>query len=311
MEKTYYLDLSKKIRIIGIPITTKCNLNCKHCLRCVGDKPVNNQEMSLESAKEIAQKISKKTEFVNLSAGYGEPLLNKNVVEIAKTFREYGTKTIIYSNCSIKTWLNLNKLFTDIFIFSADFYHYNDLDKFKKKVSEFLLFANQIEFCFADKFIISCVIDIDDLSIEIIKFLLEEIQNKYPNVYFEFHWRMYYDHKQYSYNLKQKQEFESLFRFFAKNTKVIFPTLTNIKNNICTDLFESLYFDYEGNLRKCCVFMDCDTTHNLYKMSLDEILSSKILADWRNKWVNEGEFDFCKFCPIGHGNVRVFSEKLY
>lgn len=301
MEKKYCLD-PKKLSIIGIPITTKCNLNCKHCLRQIRYEYVNKDwNMSIMQATEIAEKISEKTEYVNLSAGYGETLLHDKVAEITRIFRNNGIKTIVYSNGTHEIMDKLKELKTDIFIYSADIYHHLCINHFRDNVERFINYANQVNYMFADKFIISCVIEPDAQNQKIIEYLVKVCENNI-RIYLEFHWRMFYG-KYSNYSDKDKAFIQWLANL-PINEKISIPALDRQVKNECKDIFNSLYFDYQGNIRKCCIFMESNVECNIYEMEIDEIMESTLMNKWQKEWVDRGEFNFCKNCPIGHGFLR-------
>jgi len=298
MEKRYCLD-HRKLSVIGIPITTKCNLNCRHCLRQVWHEYVNKDwYISVTQATEIAEKISGKTEYVNLSAGYGETLLHDEAVEITNIFRNNGIKTIIYSNGTNDIMDKLERLKTDIFVYSTDIYHHADINCFKNHVEYFINYANRVKYAFADKFIISCVIEPDLQSREVIEYLVNICKND-ERIYLEFHWRMFYEE-----HLNCSDKNEMFIRWLADlpvNKTISIPALDRKVKNECNDIFDSLYFDYNGNVRKCCVFMESDAECNIYKMEIDEIIKSTLMNKWQMEWRDRGEFVFCRNCPIGHG----------
>lgn len=298
MEKKYCSE-PKTLNVIGIPITTKCNLNCRHCLRQIRHEYMNKDwNMSIEQATEIAEKISGKTEYINLSAGYGETLLHDKAAEIARIFRNRGIKTIIYSNGTNDTIKKLKGLKTDIFVYSADIYHHVDIDHFRYNVESFVNYANQAKYIFANKFIISCVIEPDVQSQEVIEFLVNICEND-VRIYLEFHWRMFYgEHLYYS------DESEAFIKWLANlsfNERISIPALKRKVKNECRDIFNSLYFDYQGNIRKCCIFMENSAECNIYEKEIDEIIKSTLMKKWQKEWIDKGEFDFCKSCSIGHG----------
>lgn len=301
MEKRYCLD-QKKLNIIGLPITTKCNLKCEHCLRQVKNEYTNRDwDMSLVEAINVLKKISKKTKYVNLSAGYGETLLHNEVEDIVNVFRSGGIKTIIYSNCTRAVWGKLERLETDVFIYSADLYHHINISHFKDNVKKFINYVRQLKYIFTDKFIISCTIEPDNQSREVVEFLVDMCEND-TNIFLEFHWRMFYGEKN---EVSDKVfEFMQWMDNLVLNERIRIPMLENKTENVCRDIFNSLYFDYNGNVRKCCIFMESDPRCNIYKMNVDEILNSTLLNNWQREWLDEGEFEFCRNCPIGHGFVR-------
>lgn len=112
---------------IGLPVTDRCNLSCKMCRRKLYlEKGIlDKKDLSLSLIEIVIEKIKNKVKFFNISAGYGEPLLHKNVVEIIKKIKESGLKVILFTNGTLLNKEMARKLLMnglDIIIFSFEGY---------------------------------------------------------------------------------------------------------------------------------------------------------------------------------------------
>jgi len=78
-------------------ITSRCNLNCKHCY--VKGRPLGNELSTKEAFKLVSILADLGIEWVNITGG--EPLLRKDLFQIIDKFREYGIEATIFSNLTI------------------------------------------------------------------------------------------------------------------------------------------------------------------------------------------------------------------
>jgi radical SAM protein with 4Fe4S-binding SPASM domain len=76
-----------------VAVTERCNISCRHCRTVRSDR-----ELTLEQAKAIANKLSGKTESVNLTGG--EPLLHKDIFDIIRAFKNNGISVTLSTNGS-------------------------------------------------------------------------------------------------------------------------------------------------------------------------------------------------------------------
>ena len=103
--------LRKEIIDNQIPVTTfimltsKCNFFCKHCF--VSPEKNKYADLKLEQWKNILD-ILKQKGTVNLVISGGEPLLNKNFIEIYKYAYQLKFHIIIFTNASLLTKEHLN-----------------------------------------------------------------------------------------------------------------------------------------------------------------------------------------------------------
>lgn len=90
------LLLYKRPRVVIWNITSSCNLHCKHCYFDVTQRQ-DSQELNYTEAKALIQDLAKLKVPVILFSG-GEPLLRKDIFELAYFAKDFGIKTALSSN---------------------------------------------------------------------------------------------------------------------------------------------------------------------------------------------------------------------
>ena len=83
----------KKYRKIYIEITNNCNLNCSFC----SEVKRKRKNMTLNEFEEILKKIKDYTDYIYLHVK-GEPLLNKNIIEMINIADKYNLKVNLTTN---------------------------------------------------------------------------------------------------------------------------------------------------------------------------------------------------------------------
>lgn len=85
---------------IAWEITKKCNLHCVHCRSSSGSDSKSNRDFSTASAFKIIDDISSYTKLVVVLSG-GEPLMRKDVFDIATYGTEKGLRMCLATNGSL------------------------------------------------------------------------------------------------------------------------------------------------------------------------------------------------------------------
>lgn len=78
-----------------------CNLRCKFCSTGIGTGKIGTGIMELNTFKLILNKISKYAKEVHLY-NYGEPFLNKNLIDFISLTSEKGIRTVVDSNLNAR-----------------------------------------------------------------------------------------------------------------------------------------------------------------------------------------------------------------
>lgn len=287
--------MSLQLKIVGTPITSICNLKCTHCLRGTLNKYNGfNWTMSLDQAEQIAAKLYGYTQYVNLSAGYGEPFLNPDVVSIIRIFKERGLKTILYSNATAETHKGIINSDIHLLLLSLDKYHilWNKDEIIK------LLQVYQFDKKFADRLHLNVVLQPNEDESDFINYIFS-LCERFPSIYAEFHWRNEYGNTSQSMNIMPLK----YYSLFTSSDHIIAPSFNYYPQNKCKDIFNSLYFDEFGNVRTCCIFMRANPQLNIYEKEIPQIFYSKFLERKRKMFLSHNGFQQCKTCPIGHGYI--------
>ncbi|SHH95254.1 radical SAM additional 4Fe4S-binding SPASM domain-containing protein [Clostridium collagenovorans DSM 3089] len=95
----YVLSIRSKIRldsptIVGLDITSKCNLKCKHCF--IGNRSLEN-ELNTDEIMRFLKKIKQMGTYQVYIMG-GEPFCRKDMVEIIKYIKKLGMTISINTN---------------------------------------------------------------------------------------------------------------------------------------------------------------------------------------------------------------------
>jgi radical SAM protein with 4Fe4S-binding SPASM domain len=86
-------------QIFVFEITSKCNLACKYCYNVwLQNQEYEKGDLDLATFKKILNQLIKDTEIYAIALAGGEPLLNKEILQIAKYAREKNIRVIIASN---------------------------------------------------------------------------------------------------------------------------------------------------------------------------------------------------------------------
>lgn len=299
-----YIESACKLNIIGFPVTDRCNLSCPHCLGRMSTNMVNSPDMDQPTAEYLASKLSGQIKSINLSAGYGETYLNESISKILEAFRGCGLKTITYTNGSTAARKGILNSYTDMLLISVDEYHSVCAPAiFNQQCSLINDIHASGEQSLAGKIVLTCVLDSKSFNPDYIV-NIRKLCEKHPFLSAEFHWKMEYvtTSIQHSCSNSIIDKYQKLFAELD-NKKIAPPSFEHYRKNQCHDVFDSLYFDSCGNLRKCCIFPDTIYGLNIFKQSLQEIISSPQLEAAKKSW-NAGKcYSFCKRCPIGYGVV--------
>lgn len=287
--------MSRLLKIVGFPITSVCNLQCSHCLR----NSINKYEkyvwnMSVEQAMLLASKIREYTDCVNVSAGYGETFLNPDVATILSVFSDNGLQTIAYSNATPETINRIVDSRVHLLLLSVDRFHY----RCNSDSLEQLLYIYHNDVRFATNMRLNVVLHPRKDESKLINFI-KSLCNKYPSIIAEFHWLMPYEPI-----MEKTTKTQITYLSLLLNEKqFLVPSFTYSCRNKCTDIFNSLYFDEEGNVRSCCVFMDSNPELNIYKNDIPKIFHSDYIEEKRRDFISNNGFLKCSNCPIGHDYI--------
>lgn len=118
-KKHYSLNKSiHELKNVGIEITNRCNLKCKHCY--MNSVDCEDEELSTEEWLNFIKKLKKDFgEKVLLQFTGGEPLVRKDIFEILELCKKLNFKTTITSNGILLDKTNIEKLSKYVSSFSV------------------------------------------------------------------------------------------------------------------------------------------------------------------------------------------------
>ena len=139
--KNLFIKMKPVPKACSLFITNRCNFKCKGCRRSV--LSVNNsKEMKLNTVKKLLSLYPSIKSFT--LAGFGEPTLCKEFVDIVEFLKKEGKRVNIITNCtSIKKFLDLDcsvdQISVSLYGYNIDSYYlYTGLNAYKLVLENFL-----------------------------------------------------------------------------------------------------------------------------------------------------------------------------
>ena len=273
-------------KIIGIPITNRCNATCEFCLRkkLKNFQLLEEEDMSLDKVELLCQKIKGKTDLVNISAGYGEAFLHKDIDKIIDVFENNSIKIIAYTNgINIKRYERIvNRLYRCVISVNRTNYQealFWDLKMFN---------ANNIR--------ISSIINLNENDFDFLDMICK--QSEKLGIVVELNWLFNYNGLLTKSKNKTINEIILLLKL---HNNIVLPKISESQTIMCQIPWQSLYFTKEGYLRNCCIFYSFTEQFNIFEQDLETIWNSDYIRKIRESFISNKPFDFCKGCPIGYG----------
>jgi len=127
-----------QLRLVAWEVTRSCNLNCVHC-RAGAERGPYPGELTTEKCLEILGQISEVEKPIVILTG-GEPLLRKDIFDLAKSGTQIGLRMVMATNGTLLTPNIVEKLKSSgikrvsVSIDGADEYHH---DQFRKVPGSF------------------------------------------------------------------------------------------------------------------------------------------------------------------------------
>lgn len=306
---------------IGLSITDRCNLHCKMCEREYYLKKNildTTNDISLSSIKQIIKKIKGKVEFVNISAGYGEPLLHKDIVQIIQELKNNNLKVILFTNATLLTKELSKKIAAtglDLILFSFEGYTKKEYENLRVGANYKRVFENIQYFIKFKKAIKSPTKTTLTATVTKERYFqkinsLLELTKILSVDKLEIHDTFFCK----SYNKQQPQRITTIndkkgvlrdFKILQEKAisydlELILPKI-KIKNGVifCPDPWRSLYFRKDGYVRPCCIDYEKVWNKNIFHNTLEEIWNCNEMINWRKKFIENKPPKICQNCPIG------------
>jgi len=304
---------------IGFPVTDRCNLSCRMCRRNFYLKKglLDKKDISLSLIEIIIEKVKNKVEFFNISAGYGEPLLHKSVLQIIKKLKENGLKVILFTNGTLLTEEISKKLLMnriDIIIFSFEGYSIKEYESIRVGAKYRDVFKNikyftelKKKYHFPTKTILTSTITKDNYfqKINSLINLSKELSINKLEVRDTFFPDPFINRQKRIINIKNKNKLQHDFKILAQKAtdlglEISLPNIRIKKGVIfCPDPWRALYFRKDGYVRPCCINYEKVWNRNIFHDSLESIWNSKEMIEWRKRFLTKCPPKMCYGCPIG------------
>lgn len=284
IETKIEVEKTKKPVIVGIPISNVCNSKCDYCIR---DKYSFSHDdfMAEDMFIKLIDNVKEETQYLNISAGYGEAILHPEIENYIELAHKSDVKILMYTNGKmIIEYIDILKK-VDKLIVSAnnntfDVNNIRYLDKLHDVTISILFDLRCNDFEYIQEICKFC----DSHSIDV------ELKCVFNNT---------------NIQLKEKSQVSYELNELLNNKFKYIHVMPNLRYKFihCKDPWRAMYFDMEGYLRPCCIFYESIKDYNIFYNKLSDIWNSKYLED-RREGFKKGQHDkYCIGCPIGFGNV--------
>jgi len=268
---------------IDIGVTNACNSNC---IMCPHSKLKKIGTMDMKLYKKIIDNCAKlKMKTITLSF-FGEPLLDKKLIEKIKYAKEKNLSVAFYSNASLLTekWArDLINADLDSITISFDGYSKEVYEKIRKG----------LKFDVTKKNILNLLRMKEKLNkknpkVNLVLVELEENKNEIKNFYEE--WKNKVD----AINIINMRNWANDIK--KKGTKESFHFNKKVKRKPCALIWQKMVVDWNGNVVLCCDDWNHSTVlGNLKKQSIEEIWKGEKLKKIRESHVKR-EFSKIPLC---------------
>lgn len=302
------LNTKIKLQKVGFPVTNRCNLQCVMCQRqsLIGNKLLDpGVDLSIDKLNLFLKSIGHKKVQVNLSSGYGEPMLNEDLAKIIKIIKRKGHEVILFTNATVDD-VKLIRAVMDsrpnMVIISMDYGEkakYETIRRgaiFEQVLENINLLVNNNHA--KTRIAISKVFlkgdRVNDLTniIKVASTLMVkkiEIKDCYPVLAGRGYWR----------EIKAAEQKD--INDFARNLNVVisFPKKHSGGSLFrCPDLYDSLYWDINGRVRYCCFNYDMNSPFCVEGENVDDIQNSNEFNAARELFTKGKPPQKCFLCPI-------------
>lgn len=301
---------------IGLEPTNRCNLNCIMCARRYWNKEKNVLgDMSIELFKKKIFPFLALHQIVNLQI-FGEPLLGENFFYILQECKKIGCRVSFTTNGTLleKYAQNLVEAGTDSIIVSID-----GINSFKsirgvdlQQITEGIEKLNLIKRKFNTNLpklgieFVAMKINIAELS-EIVD-LAYKLKITTINVaHVVVHSKQLLEQNLFIHYDKYKEHFNnSYYKAKKLGIQLNLPPQPGTVN-FCSQPFESLYINWNGDVRPCCISTITEENSliigNVKELSLEELWNNSEICKLRLALLTGSNLpEFCKNCAI-----RVYS----
>jgi len=310
-KEKYNNGMFRNIEHLTIEVIRQCNLNCQMCP--ISETKFINQnleKMSFETYKNLVDNLPKTIKSITPN-GIGEGFLHPDFLNILQYTKEKGFKVSVNSNGMFFDLESLNYL--DEVIFSMDSVIQKELEEIRKnidydKLIDIIKKSKDyiVKHNLKTKLSINAVVSltnkdnitqlfpfIDSLGVDTLS--LSPASN-------------YFSLNSDKFNLFEKNIIEKqalnwdeivtnlIENDFSFESIIYYP---NIRKGYCSFGFVQLFIDNDLNVCLCCIKPRDTIIGNLKNSTFDQIISSKLLQEYRDSQLNLTPYEVCDKCTVG------------
>jgi len=268
---------------VDIGTTNLCNAEC---IMCPHSKLKKMGTMDMKLYKKIIDNCKKLNIKIITLSFFGEPFLDKTIIERIKYAKGKGMSVAFYSNASLLTEDLANKIVDsglDSISISFDGYSKETYEKIRKKLKFDVVKKNILNLIETKR-----KMKKNNPSINLVLVELEENKGEIKQFYRE--WKNKVD----SINIINMRNWANDIQ--KKGTKESFHFNKKIKRKPCALIWQKMVVDWDGDVVLCCDDWNHSTVlGNLKKQTIEEIWKGEKLNKIREAHVND-EFDKVPLC---------------
>ena len=302
--------------LIQLEPTTRCNLDCITCSRTSLAKSRLNKDLSVAQFNDMLLQIPAGTTLK--LQGLGEPLLNRDIWEIAHNAKAKGVKLTTITNGTLIDSSNTDRIlqYLDSIAISLDSTDPENYRQIRRKGELAKLLVN-IDFLMErkrqmkSKTKVYLIFVVTNLNVHELKNYFELCQNLGVNCYIGEveNWYIssqsqYQSQSEFiqrcrlSHDRIMKDVHLAMPRFVANGLSISYLSAAKRKET-CIRPFQWCFITVDGYVTPCCIRTDPDVFNfgNVYQTPLKEIWNSIEFKEFRSRMTRGESLPICDYCP--------------
>ena len=293
-------------KIIGFPLTTRCGLECDYCSRKSLLKSkviVPNQDISWSLLDRIITN-SGGTKKINISSGFGEPLLYPKFIPLLRKLQKKKKEVILFSNGNVIDNSKIEEIAKSVkrIVISLDYGEKKKYEKIRKnahfeKVVLFVKLLNLYKEKHNSK--IEIIISKVFLKKDSFEDLRKIIQLTHDLGVFNLEIRDCYPFSSTSnFNKIISGKELNLLKKKARllDVNLIVPKIKKVKS--CSEIRDNLYLTIDGHVQSCCFDPLTKMKESIFQNTCVELFNSTNLKTLRRKFSLRQVPPNCLVCPL-------------
>lgn len=279
--------------VIYIEPSGYCNLRCKFCPYAIHSSTTQKDLLTLASVDKIIVQLKEFPSKLKLLryCGNGEPLINKDIIDICKFFHlaNIAQKTQMITNGTLFTTnlINILPQYLDMIVISLQGMCENDYLKISGRSIDYKNFLNNLKELYSVASANQCCIHIKTTNLsastkQLKQQFFEQFSGLCDEIFIE---NVIPQYPQMDYYYEDKLRFSD--------------EKPNKRRVICPQIFKSLQIQANGDVIPCCVdWRRKNYLGNIHNISLKEMWCGSLLTTLRNTHLAGKRFNIepCKDC---------------